>query len=292
MDHHTQPALRAAVTVAAEHGVRTDDPVVLSDGATLVVHLRPAPVVARVATGLARARHDVPAWLARELAVSRHLDRAGIPVQVPSPELPAYPHERDGFVTTFWTLLEADGSRDTTADECAALLPDLHAALSAYPGELPVLAPAVGDVPLGMAGLVGLRHLLDDTEIADVRARAAELVPFAEDPGGRWVGLHGDVHPGNLMRTVRGPVWIALTDTCRGPAEWDVAQLAWLDRWSGTTAVRDRLDPDPEMLRLCSDLRAVHAIASLVLYPGAFGGPTEYAAHLRSMVGLVLGAPR
>lgn len=155
-----------------------------------------------------------------------------------------------------------------------------------------MLAPAISDVPLGRAGLVGLRHLLDDTEIAAVRACAAELVPFAEDPGGSWTGLHGDVHPGNLMRTARGPVWIALTDTCRGPAEWDAARLSWLDRWSGTTAVRDRLDPDPEMLRLCSDLRAVHAIASLVLYPAAFGGTADHAAHLRSMVDLVLGAPR
>jgi hypothetical protein len=292
MDHHSQSALWAAMAVAAEHGIPIGDPVVFSDGAMLVAHLRPAPVVARVATGLATVRRDVGPWLERELAVSRHLDRAGIPVQVPSTELPEGPHERDGFVVTFWTLLEGDEARDTTADECAALLPDLHAALSGYPGDLPVLGPAVSDVPLGMAGLVGLRHLLHEDEIAEVRARAAELVPFAEDPGGPWTGLHGDVHPRNLVRTPRGPVWIALTDACRGPAEWDVAQLAWLDRWSGTTAVRDRLDPDPEMLGLCSDLRAVHAIASLVLYPGAFGGTAEYAAHLRSMVGLLLGSRR
>lgn len=291
MDQHAQSALRAAVAVASGFGVRVRDPRVLSDGATLVVHLRPSPVVARVATGLARVRRDVGTWLEREVAVSRHLHDAGVPVQVPSAELPPGPHLHDGWWTTFWTFLDADGSRDATADECASMLPDLHAAMSGYPGGLPVLAPAVSDVPLGMAGMVGLRHLLDDAEIADVRDRAADLVGFAEDPGDTSVGLHGDVHPGNLLRTARGPVWIALTDACRGPAEWDVAQLAWLDRWSGTTAVRDRLDPDPEMLRLCSQLRAVHAIASLVLYPGAFGGAAEYAAHLRSMVDLLLRAP-
>jgi hypothetical protein len=292
MDLTSQSALRAATGIAEAYGVRSDDPVVLSDGAMLVAHLRPAPVVARVPTGLAGVRRDIGAWLEREVAVSRHLERSGIPVQTPSAELPAGPHERDGFVVTFWTLLDADGSRDTTADECAALLPDLHAAMAGYPGDLPLLAPAASDVPLGMAGLVGLRHLLGDAEIADVRARAAELVAFVEDPDGTRTGLHGDVHPGNLMRTTRGPVWIALTDTCRGPAEWDVAQLAWLDRWSGTTAVRDHLDPDPDVLRTCSDLRAVHAIAALVLYQGEFGGTAAYAAHLRSMVDLLLRAPR
>ncbi len=291
MDDLSQPALQAAVAVAEEHGITVRAPRVLSDGATLVVHLAPAPVVARVPTRLAQVRRDIGHWLEREVAVSRHLDRAGIPVQIPSPELPAGPHARDGFWTTFWTLLEPDG-RDTTADECASMLPDLQDALSVYPGELAVLAPAVSDVPLGMAGLVGLRHLLDDAEIAAVRGRAADLVPFAENPARPWTGLHGDVHPGNLLRTGRGPVWITLTDTCRGPAEWDVAQLDWLDRWSGTTSVRDRLDPDPEILRLCSDLRAVHAIASLVLFPGAFGGTTAYAAHLRSMVDLLLGPAR
>jgi len=43
-------AVAAAVAVARAHGLAVGEPAVLSDGVNLVVHLRPAPVVARVAT--------------------------------------------------------------------------------------------------------------------------------------------------------------------------------------------------------------------------------------------------
>jgi hypothetical protein len=55
----------AAVKVAASLGVYSSDPVVLADGANVVVHLSPAPVVAKVAASTtagrlaaARARRD------------------------------------------------------------------------------------------------------------------------------------------------------------------------------------------------------------------------------------------
>ncbi len=48
-------AMRAAVAVAAEHGVRCDDPVVMRNASNLLVHLRPAPVVARIMTVTANA---------------------------------------------------------------------------------------------------------------------------------------------------------------------------------------------------------------------------------------------
>jgi hypothetical protein len=61
-------ALRAAVAVAEDHGLRFSRPVVLRDLSSLLVHLAPADVVARVSTGVGRiaARLD---WLRARDAV-------------------------------------------------------------------------------------------------------------------------------------------------------------------------------------------------------------------------------
>ena len=85
--------------LARDFGVRVDAPVVLNDGANLLLHLAPAPVVARVATATAVIRPGVAAWLARDVALAGFLDARGVPVTRPAEELSAGPgpHERDGL---------------------------------------------------------------------------------------------------------------------------------------------------------------------------------------------------
>jgi hypothetical protein len=46
-------AVEATVAVAADHGLRSDRPVVLSEAWHVLLHLRPFPVVARVTSGAA-----------------------------------------------------------------------------------------------------------------------------------------------------------------------------------------------------------------------------------------------
>ena len=94
-------ALAAAVAVARGFGLRVEDPVILRDQLNVLVHLRPAPVVARVAGTITRARQST-AWQERELSVAAHLTRAGAPVVAPSAELPPGPHVHDGRVLSFW----------------------------------------------------------------------------------------------------------------------------------------------------------------------------------------------
>jgi len=59
----TRCAVATAVTVAAQLGLRFDEPVILHDVNNTLVHLRPAPVVARVAT-MTRTVRQGAAWLA------------------------------------------------------------------------------------------------------------------------------------------------------------------------------------------------------------------------------------
>ncbi len=99
-------ALSVAVAVARAHGLRVTDPVILRDQLNVLVHLRPAPVVARVAGTIARVRPGTD-WLEREVAVAGHLARAGAPVVGPSQELPPGPHQHEGRVLSFWDYVEA-----------------------------------------------------------------------------------------------------------------------------------------------------------------------------------------
>ena len=70
--------------------MRVDEPVVLRDAWNVLVHLKPAPVVARVSSGAATMD---PQDIVRELAVAGHAARAGAPVAPPSDLLDPGPHE-------------------------------------------------------------------------------------------------------------------------------------------------------------------------------------------------------
>ncbi len=48
------------------------------------------------------------------------------------------------------------------------------------------------------------------------------------------VVCHGDVHPGNVMMSVDGPVLLDWDLLCRAPAGWDHGPLmTWHERWGG-----------------------------------------------------------
>ena len=85
-------AVEAAVAVAADHGLRSDRPVVLSEAWHVLVHLRPFPVVARVTSGAAGVD---PGDVERELSRRPSRGSRGAPVVQPSDLLPPGPHRRD-----------------------------------------------------------------------------------------------------------------------------------------------------------------------------------------------------
>ena len=68
---------------ARENGLRVEEPTVLNDLFSLMVHLKPAPVVARVATCMPKLRTPIEGWLEREIAVTTYLAEQGAPVVGP-----------------------------------------------------------------------------------------------------------------------------------------------------------------------------------------------------------------
>lgn len=186
----TRRAVAAAVSVAREHGLRVEEPVVLNDRFSVQVHLAPAPVVAGVSSWTAVVRPDITAWLARKVAVTDHLEAVGAPVVANSRELPPGPHERDGLAMAFTEWAPPDPDRTPEVADCVAMLPDLHAALASYPGELPLLAAVHNDIPYGLAALERHPDVLSGQERDRLLAAHERLAPFAAAPGGTTV-LHG-----------------------------------------------------------------------------------------------------
>jgi len=246
----------AAVAVARAHGLPVAEPAVLSDGVNLVVLLRPAPVVARVATLTPLLRPDAARAPRRDLALATARAAAGAPVLTPSDLLPPGPHEHDGLTLSFWRYVEVLPDRPTPA-VAGTTLAQLHAVLArvdpGWDGD-PL------DTPLGDLAEFGRRgvELGADPQLV---ARTAELVDRLRP---RLTGpaqlLHGDAHPGNLLRTPSGWVWADLEDTCRGPVGWDLACLRRTGRLDGRAAL-DAVPGSPSDAELAPFgwLRALHA---------------------------------
>jgi hypothetical protein len=101
----TRAGLAAAVRVARGQGLPGDDPEVLSSRGNVLVHLRPAPVVARVATLTAWTRSDPFRWLAGEVAVARYAADQGAPVAAPAVLADPGPHWSDGLAVSLWEFV-------------------------------------------------------------------------------------------------------------------------------------------------------------------------------------------
>lgn len=275
-------AVRAAVGVAAAHGVVGVEPVVLRDGSNVLVHLAPAPVVARVAGLTALVRPNVAATLAKDLALAAHLVDRGAPVVAPSRELPPGPHRWRDRSLTFWTYLPHDPGHVFRPAEIGPLLADLHAELRDYPGALPGVPPLdVSEVLAFLDGDSGEGLLTS----ADAAALAEDAATLSERlTSGFRVPLHGDAHPGNLMYTAHGPVWTDFEDAWRGPIGWDLACLAQTGRLDGWAAVAGYPDaPDPAHLADCVAARRVQGIVWSLVFLRRFPGPGRRADALAGL---------
>jgi Ser/Thr protein kinase RdoA (MazF antagonist) len=251
------------VSAAAQLGVACTEPVVLADGANVIVRLSPSPVVAKVAASTPAVRADVAAWLQRELDVAVYLARAGIPVLVPSGEVPATVYQSDGHVMSFWTYRRLDANVLPDEATIGSMLRDVHAALRSFPGSPPVLAP-LGDIPAFLARPQTLLSATDVSILTETFRRLTEDLAPAAEPG---QVLHGDAGVSNLRATDGGWVWYDFEDTCRGPVAWDLAATT-----ANPHLVRSRIlaaygaPVDPAQLDTCQKLRRLHLTIWYALY--------------------------
>jgi hypothetical protein len=231
-------AVEAAVDFARAHDVTVRDPVVLHDGANVVVHLRPAPVVARVASTTAVVRDDPFSFLARDVAVAGYAAAHGASVVPPSAELPPGPLVHRGRVLTCFEFV-ASVDREPEPAELGGALAELHGVLAGFGGELPYLGPVLGELG-DVAAALGRYGEMADAEVARVFEQIEACAVSLPPPSGR--PLHGDPHRRNVLVTERAIVWNDFEDSCRGDVAWD---LACLGRRSGPGAIAAYGDERP-----------------------------------------------
>jgi hypothetical protein len=229
----TENAVQAAAAAARNLGLTVTDPTVLYDAFSVVVHLKPSPVVARVPITL--PDHLMEPEVAvrrqqRELNVAAWLAERGKPVAAPSPLVPLEPVRQDGFSMTFWQFVEQDKSAEIDYVDGTARAAELHAVLAEYPQELPWMTPLLA-VPSVLPDLEAVPGLLKQEDVDRARAEWDVLGPIltsraefeAVFPSATIQTIHGDAPSYNVIPTADGVLWSDFEDTTLGPIEWDMA---------------------------------------------------------------------
>jgi len=244
LDDLAQRALAAASVVAAAHGLAPDAAIVIHSGSNVLVHLRPAPVVARVMTGTVAIHDDPSTWLGREISVLEFLAPSGLAV-APSPLIASGPHHHDGLWMTFMGWIP-DVEPATLLDDAHRLgraLRDLHDELRPFDGDLGDLDALREDIER-LHGQLRPADARQANAISSLRARLDALGEVVFESTLPTQALHGDVSLSNLLHTPQRLVWNDFEDTFRGPVHWDVASYVGSLRIRGANSrfVREMLD--------------------------------------------------
>jgi Ser/Thr protein kinase RdoA (MazF antagonist) len=86
--------------------------------------------------------------------------------------------------------------------------------------------------------LAELSDAIDDAALSGLRAALRRGAGWQRDIARGAVLCHGDVHPGNVLMTVDGPLLIDWDLLCVANPAWDHAMLAtYAERWGGDPAV-------------------------------------------------------
>jgi len=237
-------ALAAAQTIARGHGVACDEAAVIASGSNVMVHLKPAPVVARVMTGTAVLHDAVEEWLARELTVGLFLAEQTDLVVAPTDVLPPGPHSQDGLWITLWEFVAHDEQAPAPgARELGRSLRELHEALAGFRDDLAPLSE-IRDWLVRLLDEVRPSPDVTQRDIDSLRRDLDLLTPTVFESSLPTQALHGDASLSNLLRTDRGLVWNDFEDVCTGPVEWDLAGLVTAARTRGQGAefVEELLD--------------------------------------------------
>jgi len=209
-------AVAAGMSTASALDLRVDDAVVLHDSNRLAVRLLPCDVLARVA----RVAHQAGAEF--EAEVARRLAETDSPVAELEPRVEPRVYVRGDFAVTLWTYYEPVPSRDVAPPEYAQALERLHAGMR----QIDVTAPHFTERVAKAQWLVGNRAQtpeLADAERDLLTNTLRSLRRAIDDRGADEQLLHGEPHPGNLLRTKKGLLFIDLETCCRGPVEFDIA---------------------------------------------------------------------
>lgn len=210
-------ALAAAMSTASALDLAVDDAIVLHNSNKLAVRLLPCDVLARVAP---RA-HQVAQF---EVELAQRLDETASPIAVLEPRVEPRVYERDGFVVTLWTYYKPVTHPEVSPADYANALERLHTGMR----KVDVRTPHFTDRVEEAQRLVESSDLTPGLADADRELLVSTLRSRRQSIGERGAAeqlLHGEPHPGNVLSTKNGLLFIDLETCCRGPVEFDLAHV-------------------------------------------------------------------
>lgn len=193
----------------------------------LALRLTPADVFARVA-------HVGQEVAQREIELAQRLTEAGCPVARLEPRVDPRVYTRDGFAITLWVYYDSVTPRVAPADYAEAL-ERLHAGMRTVDVPTPLFTDRLTEAEEIVASPDRSPELADADRVF-LSSRLGDLRRAIGDRGGAEQLLHGEPHPGNVLSTRYGPLFIDLETCCRGPVEFDLAHVP--------QAVSDQYHPD------------------------------------------------
>jgi Ser/Thr protein kinase RdoA (MazF antagonist) len=157
-----------------------------------------------------------------EVELAQRLAATGSPAVALEPRVEPRVYVRDGFTVTLWTYHEPVSTREATPAEYADALRRLHAGMRQIDMATPHFTDRVAQAESLVADRIRTPELPDaDREFLGYTLQ--HLSREIQDRGAPEQLLHGEPHPGNVLSTKAGLLFIDLETCCRGPVEFDIA---------------------------------------------------------------------
>jgi hypothetical protein len=132
-------------------------------------------------------------------------------------------YARDGFAVTLWVYYEPLPTRVAPVDYAMALA-RLHAGMRGVDMASPGFRDRIAEAHQVASDPALSPELAEaDRELLAVTLR--RLRQKIDDYGAAEQLLHGEPHPGNLLGTKDGPLFIDFETVCSGPVEFDLAHV-------------------------------------------------------------------
>jgi hypothetical protein len=267
-------AVPAVIAIASDLDLTANDAVVLHNSNKLALRIVPADVFARVS----RIGEEIAAF---EIDLAQRLTSIGSPIVALEPRVPARVFTRDGFAITLWTYCGSVAPQPHEPTAYASALERLHAGMRTVDIESIHFTNRVNEAHEIVASRDRSPALrVDDREL--LTATLLDAVEAIRDRNANEQLLHGEPHPGNVLATANGLLFIDLETCCRGPIEFDLAHVPEVvsDCYPGA---------DPELLSECR--RVVLAMVAAWRWDTADQFPKGIDAGNRLLAALHAGPP-
>jgi hypothetical protein len=231
-------AVGATTELALALDLAVGDVRVVCNSNKLALRLLPCDVFARVALAGEEA-------FEAEIEIAQLLAAIGGPVARLEPRVEPRVHERAEFAVTFWRYYERSPG-EVSAATYARALERLHAGLARLDVGAPHFTDRVAEARLIVESPERAPRL-DDSDRALLGTTLRDCTRRIGDRCSSEQLLHGEPHPGNLLETSCGLLFVDLETCCRGPVEFDLAHVpeAVSSCYAGA---------DQELLRECRGL--------------------------------------